>query len=92
MRLIEALLAILVVVGLTWAGWSLIAGALRSRAARWRVTPRSTAEGTAIYLEKPGQEPYLFRQLPRGASDEDVEDALIEAQVRADSFNAALRR
>lgn len=47
---------------------------------------------SVVQLEKPGEEPYVFRELPPGAGDAEVEEALIDAQLRADQFNALLGR
>lgn len=96
MRFVEAVVVLVLAVALCAAAVKLLLAAQRQRRlerARWEVVPRSAPDGgTLLTLQKEGEEPLVFRELPPGASQEDFDEALLEAELRRDSLNGMLAR
>jgi hypothetical protein len=91
MRAVEALLVLALLTA--WiAGFVLILRNLRRRRPRWRVGVHSRDDGTMlVQLERPGERPVTFRELPPAMDSIDfaanLRLAVEEAEAQADELN-----
>lgn len=91
MRAVEALLVLALLTA--WiAGFVLIIRNLRRRKPRWRVGVHSRDDGTMlVQLERPGERPVTFRELPPAMDSIDfaanLRLAVEEAEAQADELN-----
>lgn len=92
MRAVEALL--LLVLLTAWiAGFVLILRNLRRRRPRWRVGVHSRKDGTMlVQLERPGERPVTFRELPPAMDSIDFAATLRVAVEEAEAQAAELNR
>jgi hypothetical protein len=91
MRALEALL-VLVLLTAWIVGFVLILRNLRRRRPRWRVGVHSRRDGTMlVQLERPGERPVTFRELPPAMDSIDfaasLRLAVEEAEVQAAELN-----
>ena len=92
MRAIEALL-VLVVLTAWIGGFALILRNLRRRKPRWRVGVHSRKDGTMlVQLERAGERPVTFRELPPAMDQIDFAASLRLAVEEAEAQAAELNR
>jgi hypothetical protein len=92
MRAIEALLVLALLTA--WiGGFALIIRNLRRRKPRWRVGVHSRRDGTMlVQLERPGERPVTFRELPPAMDQIDFAANLRLAVEEAEAQAAELNR
>ena len=57
----------------------------------WRAELKPRGETCVVMLVK-GRDEAVFKTLPAGAPEEEIEEALVDARVRCDTLNASLPR